>query len=130
MDYAQLIKQYGKDSGDAQEVSQARKYSPNTVTSQEVRIISGSPDPERISTSYVGSHNLSMRIGMRRFTRLTSAISKKVKNHAAAVSLNMMWMNFGRPHKSLANPYPRSPAMAAGVADHIWTCEEIAVLLD
>jgi hypothetical protein len=130
VDYAQLIKQYGKDSGDAQEVSQARKYSPNTVTSQEVRIISGSPDPERISTSYVGSHNLSMRIGMRRFTRLTSAISKKVKNHAAAVSLNMMWMNFGRPHKSLANPYPRSPAMAAGVADHIWTCEEIAVLLD
>jgi transposase-like protein len=56
---------------------------------------------------------------VRRFTRLTKAFSKKVENHAAAVSLNMMWQNFGRPHKSLANPYPRTPAMAAGVADHI-----------
>jgi len=65
---------------------------------------------------------------MRRFTRLTNAFSKKVENHAA-VSLNTMWMNFGRPHKSLANPSPRTPAMAAGVADHIWTCEEIAALL-
>jgi hypothetical protein len=65
-----------------------------------------------------------MRMGMRRFARLTNASSKKVENHAAAVSLNMMWMNFGRRHKSLADPYPRTPAMAAGVADHIWTCEE------
>lgn len=97
---------------------------------QEVRIISGDPDPERISTSYVERHNLSMRMGMRRFTRLTNAFSKKVENHAAAVSLNMMWMNFGRVHKSLADPYPRTPAIAAGVADHIWTCEEIVALLD
>lgn len=130
VDFAQLIKQYGKDSGDAQEVSQARKYSPSKVTSQEVRVISGDPDPEHISTSYVERHNLSMRMGMRRFTRLTNAFSKKVENHAAAISLNMMWMNFGRPHKSLADPYPRTPAMAAGVADHIWTCEEIAALVD
>jgi len=82
------------------------------------------------STSYVERHNLSMRMGMRRFTRLTNAFSKKVDNHAAAVSLNMMWMNVGRPHRSLANPYARTPAMAAGVANHVWTCEEIAALLD
>jgi IS1 family transposase len=128
VDYAQLIKQYGKD--DVKEVHQARKYSPSKVTSQEVRIVSGNPDQERVSTSYVERHNLSMRMGMRRFTRLTNAFSKKVENHAAAISLNMMFMNFARPHKSLANPYPRTPAMTAGVADHIWTCEEIAALLD
>lgn len=95
-----------------------------------MRIISGDPDPAHISTSYVERHNLSMRMGMRRFTRLTNAFSKRVENHAAAVSLNMMWINFGRVHRSLANPYPRTPAMAAGVADHIWTCEDIAALLD
>lgn len=129
-DYAMLIKEYGRDRAEATEVHQARKYSPNKVTSQDVRIISGDPDPARISTSYVERHNLTMRMGMRRFTRLTNAFSKKVENHAAAVSLNMMWINFGRPHKSLADPYPRTPAMAAGIADHIWTCEEIAALLD
>jgi IS1 family transposase len=129
-DYAMLLKQYGKDGNESSEVHQARKYSPKKVISQEVRVISGDPDPERISTSYVERHNLSMRMGMRRFTRLTNAFSKKVENHAAAVSLNLLWMNFGRPHKSLANPYPQTPAMAAGVADHIWTCEEIAALLD
>ena len=67
---------------------------------------------------------------MRRSTRLTNAFSKKVENHAAAVSLNMMWSNFGRPQKALADPYPRTPAMAAGVTDHVWTCEEIAALVD
>jgi hypothetical protein len=71
-----------------------------------------------------------MRMSMRRFTRLTNGFSKKAKNHAAAVALYTMWQNFGRPHKSIANPYPRTPAMAAGLSDHIWTCEEIAALLD
>jgi IS1 family transposase len=130
VDYAQLIKQNGKDSGDAQEVHQARKYSPNKVTSQEVRVLTGDPDPSLVSTSYVERNNLSMRMGMRRFTRLTNGFSKKVQNHAAAVALYTMWQNFGRPHKSLQKPYPRTPAMAAGIADHIWTCEEIAALLD
>ncbi len=74
--------------------------------------------------------NLTVRMGMRRFTRLTNAFSKKVENLAAAVSLHYMYYNFDRPHQTLANPYPRTPAMAAGVADHVWTLQEIAGLLD
>ena len=130
VDFARLIKQYGKDGGDAREVHQARKYSPNKVTSQDVQVISGDPDPAHISTSYVERNNLSMRMGMRRFTRLTNGFSKKVENHAAAVALYTLHYNFARQHKSLANPYPRTPAMAAGIADHVWTCEEIAALVD
>lgn len=130
VDYAMLIKQYGKDTAESREVSQARKYSPNTVTSQEIRVVTGNPVPDRICTSYVERQNLNIRMGMRRFTRLTNAFSKKIENHTAAVPLQFMFHNFARPHRSLANPYPRTPAMAAGIADHIWTCEEIAALLD
>ena len=130
VDYAMLLKTYGSAPGEATEVSQARKYSPQVCTSTEVRIMSGDPNPERISTSYVERHNLTMRMQIRRFTRLTNAFSKKVRNHAAAVALDTFFYNFGRPHRSLAKPYPRTPAMAAGVADHIWSCEEIAALLD
>jgi IS1 family transposase len=130
VDYAVMIKTYGKDGREAGEVSQARKYSPSKVTSQEVRVITGDPDPSLVSTSYVERHNLTMRMGIRRFTRLTNAFSKKVRNHAAAVALDTLYYNFARPHRSLANPYARTPAMAAGVADHVWTCEEIAALLD
>jgi hypothetical protein len=82
-----------------------------------------------ISTSYVARQNLTMRMGMRRFTRLTNAFSKKVENHAAPVSLQFMHYNFARSHKSLKHPYPRTAAMAEGVTDHIWTMEEIAGLL-
>ncbi len=67
---------------------------------------------------------------MRRFTWLTNAFSKKIENHAAAVALHFMVYNFARPHKSLKNPYPRTPAMAAGVTDHLWSLTEIAGLLD
>lgn len=123
VDYAQLIKDYGQDLND-------RKFSPPVVVSQHVNLIEGDPDPSRISTSYVERQNLTMRMGMRRFTRLTNAFSKKVRNHAAAVSLHFFYMNWGRPHKTLANPYARTPAMAAGLSDHVWTCEEIAALLD
>jgi IS1 family transposase len=130
VDYAMLIKQYGKDTGESREVSQARKYSPNKVTSQEVRVVTGNPDPDRISTSYVERQNLNIRMGMRRFTRLTNAFSKKVENHTAAVTVQFMYHNFARPHRSLANPYQRTPAMAAGIADHVWTFEEMAALLD
>jgi len=122
VDYAMLIKFYGTDP------NEDRKFSPPVVISEEVRIVQGDPDPGRISTSYVERQNLTMR--MRRFTRLTNAFSRKAQNHAAAVSLHFMYVNFARPHKSLANPYPRTPAMAAGAADHIWTLEEIAALID
>jgi IS1 family transposase len=123
VDYAMLVKEYGVDPN-------AERPAPAVVVRQDVHVMAGSPDPEKISTSYVERQNLTMRMGMRRFTRLTNAFSKKVENHAASVGLHFLYMNFARPHKSLANPYPRTPAMAAGLADHVWTCEEIAALLD
>jgi hypothetical protein len=92
--------------------------------------VSGSPDGSKINTAYVERQNLTMRTGMRRFTRMTNGHSKKVENHAAAIALHFMYINFARPHKSLANPYPRTPAMAAGLADHVWSLEEIAALID
>jgi hypothetical protein len=92
--------------------------------------MTGDPDRELISTSYVEGNNLSTRMSMRRFTRLTNGFSKKVENHAASVALYTLHYYFARIHKSIANPYPRTPAMAAGIADHVWSCEEIAALLD
>ena len=126
VDYAQLIKDYGVEkSQDASPT--ARRYSPNKVTGIEVRIVNGNPNPDYISTSYVERHNLSMRMSMRRFTRLTNGFSKKVENHAAMVSLHFMHYNFARAHSALGKQ--TSPAMAAGVADG-WTVQEIAALLD
>jgi IS1 family transposase len=126
-DYAMLIKQYGIDDNMAASPT-ARRYSPNKVTGEEVRVISGNPDPELVSTSYVERQNLTMRMGMRRFTRLTNGFSKKVENHAAMVSLHFMHYNFARPHMALGKRM--TPAMAAGVADHVWTCDEIAGLIE
>ena len=123
VDYAMLIKFYGSDP------NAERRFSPPVVLAEEVRVIRGNPNADLISTSIVERQNLTMRMGMRRFTRLTNGFSKKVENHAAMVSLHFMYYNFGRAHKSLAKPYPRSPAMAAGVADHVSSCEEIAALL-
>jgi hypothetical protein len=91
----------------------------------DVKEITGSPDPKHISTSYVERQNLTMRMSMRRFTRLTNAFSKKVENHAAAISLYFMWYNFGRVHQTLRV----TPAMEAGVANHVWSVEEIVGLL-
>jgi hypothetical protein len=91
------------------------------------------PDLSKASTSYVERQNLSMRMGMRRFTRLTNAFSKKVENLAHAVSLHYMHYNFARPHATLtkaAGGYPTTPAMAAGVANRVWTHRDIAALLD
>jgi len=122
IDYAMLIKLYGSDP-------EAGRFSPPVIIAEDMRRITGDPDPSYVSTSYVERQNLTMRMGMRRFTRLTNAFSKKVVNHEAAVALHYMYYNFVRPHTSLRNPYPRTPAMAAGVADHVWTCEEIAGLL-
>ena len=123
IDYAQIIKLYGTDP------EADTRYSPAKCLGIKVEEISGHPDHAAISTSYVERQNLTMRMGMRRFTRLTNAFSRKVENLAAAVSLHFMYYNFARPHKTLANPYPRTPAMAAGVADHVWRIEEIVALL-
>jgi IS1 family transposase len=124
IDFAQLIKQYASPRE-----GQAR-YSPAICTGARVRVDRGDPDPARISTSYVERQNLTMRMGMRRFTRLTNGFSKKLDNHMAAIALHFMHYNFARPHKTLADPYPRTPAMAAGVSDHVWSMTEIAALLD
>jgi IS1 family transposase len=124
IDYATLQKLYGPD------LSEERRYSPAVCSGAKTEYITGNPDPEKISTSYVERQNLTMRMGMRRFTRLTNAFSKKVENLAHAVSLHYMHYNFVRPHKTLSNPYPTTPAMAAGVADHVWTLTEIAELLE
>ena len=96
-----------------------------------VRVIAGDPDPALISTSYVGRQNLTMRMGMRRFTRLTNGFSKEIENHAHAVSLHFMQYNFARPHQTLSKKFgrPSSPAMVAGKADHLWSTWEIADLL-
>jgi len=124
IDFAQLVKQYASPrEGYA-------RYSPAVCTGTKVRIDRGNPDPERISTSYVERQNLTMRMGMRRFTRLTNAFSKKLDNHMAAIALHFLHYNFARPHKTLANPYPRTPAIAAGISDHVWTLREIAELID
>ncbi|HUG48056.1 MAG TPA: IS1 family transposase [Candidatus Limnocylindria bacterium] len=127
VDYAMLIKQYGVErSEDASPT--ARRYSPNVVTGWNTRIVAGNPNADYISTSHVERHNLSMRMGMRRFTRLTNGFSKKVENHAAMVSLHFMHYNFARPHSALGKNI--TPAMAASVTDHVWTCDEIAGLVE
>jgi len=123
VDYAQLVKVYGANP------ASERRYSPARFITAQKRSINGSPDGEKVSTSHIERQNLTMRMGMRRFTRLTNAFSKKAANLEAAVSLHYMYYNFARGHKTLANPYPRTPAMAAGVADHMWSVEEIVGLL-
>ena len=121
VDYGMLVKHY---SGEDKPTSD-RKYSPSKFVSAEKRKIMGKPDPDHISTSYVERQNLTMRMSCRRFTRLTNAFSKKVENHAHAVALHFMYYNFGRIHKTLRV----TPAMEAGVADHVWSLEEIAALV-
>jgi IS1 family transposase len=131
-DFAQLIKIYGGGPADTPE----RKYSPAVCTGTEIRIQSGDPDPSHISTSYVERQNLTMRMGMRRFTRLSNGFSKKVENHAHTVSLHFLYYNFGRTHQSLrvkqANGkyLQRTPAMAAGIAKYPMSLSQIAGLLD
>ena len=126
IDYAVIQKLYGSSPEDE------RRYSPAVCIGVEKRAVMGSPDPDRISTSYVERQNLTMRMGMRRFTRLTNAFSKKIENLTAAVSLHFLHYNFARVHGSLKTEqgYPRTPAMAAGISDHVWTLDEITGLLD
>jgi IS1 family transposase len=121
VDYAMLVKEYGSDP------TEERRFSPPIVLSERVYIVQGAPASDLISTSYVERQNLTMRMSMRRFTRLTNAFSKKIENHAARVSLHFLHYNFGRVHSALGKV--RTPAIAAGLADHVWTCEEIAALI-
>jgi IS1 family transposase len=118
IDYSMLVKLYGP-SPDGE-----TRYSPAKCVDYILQPIMGSPDPEHISTSYVERQNLTMRMYMRRFTRLTNGFSKKLENHIAAISLHYMYYNFGRIRKTLRC----TPAMAAGISDHIWAFDEIARL--
>lgn len=127
VDDAVLVKTYGQPTDDA------RRYRPPECTGAIKERIMGEPVDELISTSYVERVNLSMRMQMRRFTRLTNAFSKKAENHAHAVSLYSMFYNFCRVHQTLtkaANGILTTPAMAAGLADHVWKVEEIVSALD
>lgn len=117
-DYAQVIKQY---SGAPAPMPLSRRYSPPRVSSMERIIVTGAPDPARISTSFIERQNLNVRMCNRRFTRLTNAFSKKWRNHAASVALGVAAHNFVRVHGSLRV----TPAMALGVTDHVWSVGEL-----
>jgi IS1 family transposase len=123
VDYSMLVKLYGDGprSGDA-----SRRYSPAECIGTRTNTIAGNPDPKHISTSYAERANLTMRMHMRRFTRLTNAFSKKLENHAHMVALYTLWYNFVRIHKTLRV----TPAMAASVTDRLWSMEDVARLCE
>jgi IS1 family transposase len=118
IDYAQLVKIYGA-------TQEETRYSPAECIGCESKIIQGQPDKNHISTSYVERQNLTMRMRMRRFTRLTNGFSKKIENHAYALALFYMHYNFCRIHQTLRV----TPAMEAGISDHVWELAEIAALV-
>jgi IS1 family transposase len=120
VDYAQLVKVYSNP------VEGQKRYSPADCIACEKHAVTGNPDPDHVSTSYIERANLTMRMGMRRFTRLTNAFSKKIENHSAAVALHMLHYNFVRIHQTLK----MSPAMAAGVSNRLWEISDIVALLD
>ena len=120
-DYAMLQKIYGLPEGE-----EARLYSPPRCLGCETKVITGDPDPEHINTSYVERHNLTMRMTMRRFTRLTNAFSKKLRNHAAMVAIHAVHYNFVRLHKTLRC----TPAMAADLSDTLWSLEDMIRMVD
>lgn len=120
IDYSMLIKLYGP-APEGQ-----RRYSPAGLTGIRKETKIGNPDPNKVSTSYAERLNLTLRMHNRRYTRLTNGFSKKIENLAASLSLTAMWYNFHRPHATLRV----SPAMAAGIADHLWSYEEIAGLVE
>src|SRR5208282_2463900 len=119
VDYAQLQKIYGAPA------ENDTRYSPATCIGCDMKVVSGDPDPKHVSTSYVERSNLTLRMGMRRFTRLTNAFSKKVENHRHMVAIYFMHYNFCRIHQTLRV----TPAMEAGISDHVWTLNEIVSLL-
>ncbi len=120
IDYAQLIKLYGVPP------ESETRYSPAECIGVRVQTIEGDPDSDHISTSYVERQNLTMRMCMRRFTRLTNGFSKKFENHVHAIALHVMYYNFCRVHQTLRV----TPAMEAGLADHVWSLDELVGLLE
>jgi len=122
VDYAQLVKIYGEAPADTPE----RKYSPGECCGIQKSRVAGSPEPKHVSTSYVERHNLTMRMSMRRFTRLTNGFSKKMDNHFFALALYFFHYNFCRIHKTLRV----TPAMQAGITDRLWTMEELVEKMD
>jgi hypothetical protein len=120
VDYAMLVKLYGANPDGE------KRYSPVECIGAESQVIMGQPDSKYICTSHVERQNLTMRMGMRRFTRLTNAFSKKLRNLEAAVALHFMHYNFVRAHSSLRV----SPAMEIGITDRLWSIEDIVRLLD
>ena len=123
VDYSMLIKLYGEPPSSPEA---ARRYSPSECVGTRKNKVTGNPDPKHVSTSYVERANLTMRMAMRRFTRLTNAFSKKLENHAHMVALYALWYNFVRIHKTLRT----SPAMAAGIETRLWSIEDIVRLID
>jgi hypothetical protein len=119
VDFAQITKHYGAAGGS--DASAAVRYSPTKITSTTTDIITGDPDTRHISTSYVERQNLTMRMHMRRFTRLTNGFSKSMENHAAMVNVYFMHYNFCRVHQTLRV----TPAMEAGLTDHVWSIREL-----
>ena len=125
-DYGMLVKIFGPSP------EGERRYSPAVVIRAEKESIMGKPDPDHISTSFVERQNLTMRMQMRRFTRLTNAFSKKLENHLYAISLHFMFYNYCRPHGTLTKAnggLKTTPAMAAGLTDRVWTVGDILDLL-
>ena len=120
IDYAMLHKIYGSTS------EPETRYSPAQCLGCDVRVVSGRPDPKHVSTSYVERQNLTMRMSMNPFARLSNGFSKKIENHAHAVALHYMHYNFARIHKTLRT----TPAQAAGVTDRLWEIADIVTLLD
>jgi IS1 family transposase len=120
IDYAMLQKIYGAPSDE-----EVRRYSPAKCIGCDVKVVSGNPDPKHVSTSFVERQNLTMRMHMRRFTRLTNGFSKKVDNHRHSVALHYMFYNFCRIHQTLRV----TPAMEAGLRDHVWSIEELIALM-
>lgn len=121
VDYAMLIKLYGAPSPEAE-----TRYSPAQCIGTRTAVLSGNPNPAHISTSFVERQNLNLRMGIRRFTRLTNAFSKKFENHCHMVAIYFAFYNFCRVHQTLRV----TPAMEAGFADHVWSLEELVGLLD
>ena len=122
IDYAMLVKMYGESA----EAKMQKRYSPAKFTGSKKEVIAGNPECKHISTSYAERQNLTMRMSMRRFTRLTNGFSKKVENHAYQIAIHYMHYNFCRIHKTLRV----TPALAAGVTDRLWEIEDIVALLD